>query len=337
MLNKACHRSFPLVVGCLVSLAMIPRAEAGPSISCAEPIHDFGQVSGVEHVEHTFVLKNDGDEALTIERVKTSCGCTTTQLAAKEIGPGEEVELKSKLSLKGRSGILSKSIFVHSDDPETPRYQLTLRVSIHREMDVRPSQAYFPLVEGKPIPSRSHRIVFDLEEPVTITGLKTNNADFAQIALKTITPGKEYEAVISIKGELRDFAGNLRGDAVFTTDHARYDTITIPIIAYVRRDIIVAPPKIVLTRPAIPEQPVRKSIRVQNRTTAPLAITKIDTPSSNVTAVATVVNEYAQTVSVVITDSTDIDGKKIMLHVEPKPGKIQKIAVPLEVWQSKPK
>ena len=44
---------------------------------------DFGQVSQGEVLEHVFVLKNDYRVILHIKNIRTSCGCTTSEVEKK--------------------------------------------------------------------------------------------------------------------------------------------------------------------------------------------------------------------------------------------------------------
>ncbi len=99
---------------------------AGPSIDVVVPVYDFGSVIEGIAVAHTFVLKNVGDDVLEISGVRSSCGCTTADLATTSIDPGSSVDLDVLVDTAGFSGTISKSITVYSNDPDRPA--LSLRI-----------------------------------------------------------------------------------------------------------------------------------------------------------------------------------------------------------------
>jgi rhodanese-related sulfurtransferase len=116
-------------VGLLTTLfvaALAVAAAASGTIFAEETEYDFGAVLEGYSVSHVFVLQNVGDSTLEIVRVRTSCGCTTTDLATRFLEPGESVDLEVLLDTAGFGGSISKSIYVESSDPDTPR--LTLRM-----------------------------------------------------------------------------------------------------------------------------------------------------------------------------------------------------------------
>ncbi len=121
-----------VVVTCLAFAATV---SAAPKIHVEETTYDFGSILEGFIVSHVFVIENNGDEVLLIERVAASCGCTTAALATDRLGPGEEVELEVMVDTAGFGGRISKSIYIYSNDPEyadshsSDRPKFTLRVS----------------------------------------------------------------------------------------------------------------------------------------------------------------------------------------------------------------
>lgn len=54
-----------------LSLATIQVEWIGPTE------HDFGDIVKGEPVRHAFVFRNEGNDPLVIDNVRTTCGCTT--------------------------------------------------------------------------------------------------------------------------------------------------------------------------------------------------------------------------------------------------------------------
>lgn len=116
-----------VVLTLIAVVALGATLAAAPKIAVDNAVYDFGTVLEGVFVTHKFLLSNVGDESLTITRVRTSCGCTTTALAKTTLAPGESVELEANLDTAHYGGTISKSIYVESNDPENAR--LTLRLT----------------------------------------------------------------------------------------------------------------------------------------------------------------------------------------------------------------
>ena len=109
------------------------KAHSGPSLVVPETQYNFGKVPEGKVVDHIFSFTNDGNEKLTIEEVKTSCGCTAALLSKKELNPGEKGELKIELNTANRSGRMTRNITIISNDPETPQKHLTIYAEVLKE------------------------------------------------------------------------------------------------------------------------------------------------------------------------------------------------------------
>lgn len=59
-----------------------------PKLSLSEEEWDFSMVKPNDKPAHIFMVKNEGDEDLIIERVRVSCGCVKTYISTKLIEPG---------------------------------------------------------------------------------------------------------------------------------------------------------------------------------------------------------------------------------------------------------
>jgi len=102
----------------LVGLVFGIAGLAAPMLEVDSEVYDFGTILEGYAIEHTFVLTNAGDETLIIDRVRATCGCTTTELPTNELAPGQSVELDAVVGTTGFGGsTISKSIYIYSNDP----------------------------------------------------------------------------------------------------------------------------------------------------------------------------------------------------------------------------
>lgn len=110
--------------------ASASAAMAGPRIAVPTAMFDFGKVTEGDQLTHVFTLKNEGNAKLTLDRVRTSCGCTVANLKAKELAPGASTELEVKFDTAGRHGQNRKVVTIESNDSKSPRTQIEVRADI---------------------------------------------------------------------------------------------------------------------------------------------------------------------------------------------------------------
>lgn len=96
-------------------------------------VHDFGKVAeSSENVSYEFVVKNEGDAPLLIQRVHTTCGCTTPNYTSEPILPGKSGVIKVTYSTTGRVGAFSKKVTVFTNVPDKV-YTLTVKGEVIRK------------------------------------------------------------------------------------------------------------------------------------------------------------------------------------------------------------
>lgn len=107
-------------------------SESRPLIHFSETQHNFGKVNEGNIVEYSFVFKNAGGSTLNIKDVRTSCGCTAALVSKDNLAPGEEGTIKVELDTKNRSGKMSRTITVLTNDPVDPNKVLTVYAEIEK-------------------------------------------------------------------------------------------------------------------------------------------------------------------------------------------------------------
>lgn len=138
----------PLVACCLLaSVAM-----AAPDLQVPEAKFDFGEVFQGEKVPHVFQFTNQGDEPLLIDRVTSSCGCTAVLVTEKNLPPGGKGEIQANFDSGRFKGAVSKTIYLYSNDPDSPVMQLHLQGKVLEIVAIEPAQINFGKVNaGKPV------------------------------------------------------------------------------------------------------------------------------------------------------------------------------------------
>lgn len=75
---------------------------------------DYGKIEKGTNGKRTFVFTNVGDAPITIQQVKSSCGCTIPKKPKKPIMPGDKGEIEVSYDTN-RLGGFSKTITIYSN------------------------------------------------------------------------------------------------------------------------------------------------------------------------------------------------------------------------------
>lgn len=125
------------------------------SLSAEETFFDFGEITMANgKVTHSFEVKNNGTEPLRINKVYTSCMCTTASVidsfgkkrgvfgmpghtsssADIKVGVGEIIKVDAIFdpNAHGPSGVglMERSIYVETNSSESPQLELSFRAVV---------------------------------------------------------------------------------------------------------------------------------------------------------------------------------------------------------------
>lgn len=102
------------------SLTFAQKGNKAPELTFAKSTHDFGKVEEkVGTVSCEFKVKNTGSAPLIIQKVRTTCGCTTPDYTKEPILPGKEGSIKVTYSATGRPGTFNKEVTVFTNVPDS--------------------------------------------------------------------------------------------------------------------------------------------------------------------------------------------------------------------------
>ena len=107
-----------MITGCTAN----PEEKAkghGQEIWFEESLHDYGEIEQDSDGTWSFAFKNLGDEAIIINRVRSTCGCTVPDWPREPIEPGESGEI-SVIYNTATTGTFLKSVIVYSTASNSP-------------------------------------------------------------------------------------------------------------------------------------------------------------------------------------------------------------------------
>ena len=217
------------IIGC-VFLLMAAPALAAPSITVEKPLHDFGTVTQGEKVDHLFTVRNRGDQPLTINQIRSSCGCTAATLSAKTISPGKSGEVKVTFDSANFAGQVTKTIYLESNDPRTPSALLTMQGKILEIIAATPRTLNLGALKA----GSRKELLLTLEnrgsKPLNINSVTSPQASIVGLMKeRRVNPGRngEIAVTVTIPKEGRFLSGYL----TIQTDNPQKREIVVPVYA----------------------------------------------------------------------------------------------------------
>jgi hypothetical protein len=117
----------------VLATAVLAEEAREPRIRVEPESFDFGKVLPRRTLRKEFRLRNLGDEALVIERISRSCGCTAAAIDVTTLRPGESTPLRVTVETRAAPGTVEHQVLVRSNDPETPILEIGLRATVVAE------------------------------------------------------------------------------------------------------------------------------------------------------------------------------------------------------------
>lgn len=175
-----------------------------PQISLSEEEWDFGLVKPDDKPVHIFMVKNEGDEDLIIERLRASCGCVKTYISTKRIQPGKSAELKVTFDTTGYDGKVQKDIYIKSNNHQEQGSEKKISLSIEIEHQSKPVLSVSGNEWNLGLISQGDKPNFDLiienkgDEDLVIDKIDTyKHISYNIILPLTISPEEKHEATLT--------------------------------------------------------------------------------------------------------------------------------------------
>lgn len=117
-----------LIVFIAAGFIVFASKEKTPNIS-VNPTHvDFGEiVQSGGTVSAKVVVTNTGREPLVINRISTSCGCTSAKMDQSDLSAGESREMTitfDPMAHPDESGPIVRAVYLQTSDPDEPEIQI---------------------------------------------------------------------------------------------------------------------------------------------------------------------------------------------------------------------
>jgi hypothetical protein len=238
-------------------------------------------------------------------------------------------------ALRGRSGHQEKNIFVRSNDPSTPQFQLRLIGDIRRSIEVNPAAVAFGRVgigmgaERKVTISASSGTVF------RVLGVVPDSGSAYEVQVAPVTEGAVYEVTCVLRTNAVPEGGAIFGRIVVNTDHPQYPKIEIPVSGMMERELMVIPSQLMIQRVKKSAAPMTRYLLVRSGNQKPFEILKVNVPLESIKAGIKKLSDVQMRIQIDnLVPSDEVDGKEIEIQVRKWNGKEEVQRVPIRVITS---
>ena len=210
---------------------------------------DFGSGQRNGKGKHTFVIRNLGDESLTLSRGATSCKCAVSELKNDKIGPGESTDVTLEWHLTTEGEQFRQTADIYTNDPRQPTITLVVQGAVSDWVRIEPRE----LVLSNISVSEGTRAQFSLygfqveqmavvesrfanSETADYFELEFSEHDHSQVQMNPL-PSVALRATLTVKPGLP--LGSLNQTIHLKTDIEQAPELELPISGSVVGDISV--------------------------------------------------------------------------------------------------
>lgn len=130
-----------------------PKPKIGPNIEFDNKRFNYGELDeSMKFATHRFNFTNTGDAPLRINKVESSCGCTTPSWSFDSIPPGGKGFVDAKYETTNHLGQFHKVITVYTNIPSSPFLYLDIEGNV-----IRPKATFI----GAPLPQTVGNLLFE--------------------------------------------------------------------------------------------------------------------------------------------------------------------------------
>ena len=209
----------------LLLLLLPAPCAAEPQMLIRQQIHDFKSVLQGDLLTHTFEVFNQGDEDLTIERVKPECTCSVAHFDSL-IPPNGQGKITVEIDTRGFEGPERWVAKVFSNDPKWKEAVLDLRAIVKPVITITGAPVF--LGGKKKTPKTGEvEISTELNQPLILTPEQFTLSGRVTYYISEIEKEKRYKVTFQDVSKKRE---NYRGFLKLKTNMIAKPDLTISII-----------------------------------------------------------------------------------------------------------
>ena len=188
----------------LLTVVLFSATSFSQILSFDEVKFELGDIDDLSPISREVHYKNTGDKELSIKRIKTSCGCTTSKLEKKVLLPSESGTLTVTFDPAGKKGKQIKNITFISNDINDKNKIISFTANIIPVINLAPKRIEFELDQsGKGYEKNEEMFVIENlgKDPIIIKSITGNSENFIvkDPKITTVEVGGKLNISVSIK------------------------------------------------------------------------------------------------------------------------------------------
>jgi hypothetical protein len=242
-----------------------------PAISFAATSVAAGRTTQGHPLRAVFSVKNGGDLTLTIDKLRTGCGCAATP-SASALAPSAEAQIDLRCETAGLAGPLTRTVTVYSNDPAQPFTTLTLTGEVEAAVFAEPPALYAGRVRrGREVAGEVRVVAHDPTATFTATSRD-----------QTLAPtllGKGPVARLRLSVPPQAPLGRFETQVSVQATGAASPRSSIPVIGTVIGDVTTSPSRV---RFGLVQDThaASRAFAVKNEGRTPMHVTAVSAPSA---------------------------------------------------------
>lgn len=200
--------------------------------------------------------------------------------SAAEIPPGGEGAIKTSISTRGRSGVVSKVVTVESTDPNSRFSRLRLKATVIVEAALQPRSINLGRLNRGETITKTTKLIARDPAKTKITSVEAEATE-GELTAKIVEVGDNQGVAVSYKGTK---TGVVRGRVEVTTNSKKRPTINVMVRGLVLGTWELIPRTVSFPEPGEDGEPPRRTLRIKARTETNFRITKVEDSEDVVTA-----------------------------------------------------
>jgi hypothetical protein len=204
-----------------------PEEKNMPEAYFPENTFTFDKILEGTDVIHDFVIKNNGNAPLIVEKVKSGWGCAAVSYTGL-IPPGSEGKITIKVNTTGYGGrSLKKSATVVTNDPNNAEFELTMQGEVDSFATIKP--AYLRLYGNVGEKISGKVVILSSEKyPFNILQVKALNGENIKFNLEKNLKGNGAGYTLTVEN-LMEHQGRYYDTVQFKTDSTIKPFLTVKI------------------------------------------------------------------------------------------------------------
>jgi len=148
-----------------------------PKLVVDEEVYNFGVFEKEQKGEHVFVVKNEGNAALTLTYIDKSCSCTQIDISHSNVPPGKESRVTVHWKPNIASGAYNQGVLFKTNDPKKPQLYLSIKGVYSAPIIVTPNPISINAFSSKVVSTKFRVYSFE-KKPITILGVESDDPHF---------------------------------------------------------------------------------------------------------------------------------------------------------------